>query len=58
MNGPCRFFVALFLWAGLAAGCQRREFPAGFSKAWLGEAVKMAEAIVPFCQDLLADPRR
>jgi hypothetical protein len=46
----------LFLCAVFALGCKRREFPEGFSKAFVDEAIKMTEAIVPYCEDMLAKP--
>jgi hypothetical protein len=39
-----------------ACGCKdAREFPAGFPRAFFDEAVRMTEAIVPYCDDLLTN---
>jgi hypothetical protein len=46
----------LFLCAVLLLGCKNREYPEGFSKAFVDEAIKMTEAIVPYCKDMLAKP--
>ena len=49
-------FQTLLLCAVLLSGCKHREYPEGFSKAFVDEAVKMTEAIVPYCEDMLAKP--
>ena len=49
-------FLALFLCAVLFSGCKHREYPDGLSKVFVDEAIKMTEAIVPYCKDMLAKP--
>jgi hypothetical protein len=47
---------SLFLCAVLLSNCKRREYPEGFSKAFVEEAIRMTEAIVPYCEDMLSKP--
>jgi len=56
MRGHRRSLEALLLCAVLTLGCKRREPPEGFSKAIVDEAIRMTEAIVPYCQEMLATP--